>query len=288
MSRMAQTRTIDATDDSCLDVATRRIEPAASPAQNARSRASDVCIGVHNVCKAFGERQILNNVSFTVRPAEFVVLLGPSGCGKSTLFRCLTRLVEPDSGSIIIDGVSVTDLGQTALANFRRQIGFVFQQFNLVKRFRAIDNVLAARLGFVPLWRVLTRQFKYVDRQLAISCLDSVRLLEQTYQRVERLSGGQQQRVAIARALAQQSDLILADEPISSLDPESAENVIQILTRSTKERGIAVLCSLHQVDLAVRYADRIVALKQGCVFFDGPTSDFTPELREELYRAAKA
>jgi phosphonate transport system ATP-binding protein len=242
-----------------------------------------VAIRVDSVSKAFGDRRILDNVSFEVKPAEFVVLLGPSGCGKSTLFRCLTRLVEPDSGKIIIDGVEVTGLSRKGLIDLRRQIGFVFQQFNLVKRFRAIDNVLGARLGHVPLWRAILRQFSTRDRQLALAALDSVGLLEQAYQRAERLSGGQQQRVAIARALAQQSDLLLADEPISSLDPESAENVLQILQQSTKERDITVLCSLHQVDLAVRFADRIVALKAGRVFFDGPPGEFTGEIRERLY-----
>jgi phosphonate transport system ATP-binding protein len=131
------------------------------------------------------------------------------------------------------------------------------------------------------------RSFPEEDRQLAFACLDSVGLLEQAYQRAERLSGGQQQRVAIARAFAQQSELILADEPISSLDPESSENVLQILQRTTRERGFSVLCSLHQVDLAVRYADRIVALRHGRIFFDGPTRDFTPKLQEDLYRVRK-
>lgn len=288
MSRIAHARSIGPADDFVDQTARRPTGPASSLTASERSAGTDICIGVYDVSKSFGERQILRNVSFEVKPAEFVVLLGPSGGGKSTLFRCLTRLVEPDSGKIVIDGIVVTDLGSAALARFRRQIGFVFQQFNLVKRFRAIDNVLAARLGYVPLWRVLIRQFKQADRQLAIACLDSVGLLEQTYQRAERLSGGQQQRVAIARALAQQGDLILADEPISSLDPESADNVLQILNRSTKRRGIAVLCSLHQIDLAVRYADRIVALKNGQVFFDGPVSGFTMDLREELYRATEA
>ena len=130
------------------------------------------------------------------------------------------------------------------------------------------------------------RRFRYDDRQLALACLDSVGLLDQAYQRAERLSGGQQQRVAIARAFAQQTELILADEPISSLDPESSENVLQILQQAARERGFTVLCSLHQVELALRYADHIIALRQGNIFFDGPAEAFTSDLREELYRAA--
>ena len=249
----------------------------------ARPAISRPAIRVAQLRKSFGDKQILHGVDFDIRSGEFTVLLGPSGCGKSTLFRCLTRLVEPDSGSIVIDGVEVTALPRHKLIELRKQIGFVFQQFNLVKRFRAIDNVLGARLGQVSLWRSILRRFSTSDRQLALACLDSVGLLEQAYQRAERLSGGQQQRVAIARALAQQSDLILADEPISSLDPESAENVLQILQRSTKERNITVLCSLHQVDLAVKYADRIIALKAGRLYFEGPPADFTAETRERLY-----
>lgn len=240
-------------------------------------------IAVSDLRKAFGDRQILKGISFEVDPGQFVVLLGPSGCGKSTLFRCLTRLIEPDSGRIVIDGVDVGALSARGLIELRRQIGYVFQQFNLVKRFRALDNVLAARLGYVPLWRALLRCFSTDDRQLALACLDSVGLLEQAYQRAERLSGGQQQRVAIARCLAQQGDLILADEPISSLDPESAENIMQILQRCAREHGITVFCSMHQVSLAMAYADRIIALRGGEVFFDGPPHSFTQDVRDGLY-----
>jgi phosphonate transport system ATP-binding protein len=241
-----------------------------------------------DLCKSFNGRTVLDNIRCSIPKGQFVVLLGPSGGGKSTLFRCLTRLIEPDSGSITVDGTDVTSLRPRNLNLFRRKIGFVFQQFNLVKRFNAIDNVLAARLSYNSLARVILRCFKQKDRQLALACLDSVGLLEQAYQRAEELSGGQQQRVAIARAFAQQGDLILADEPISSLDPQSSENVLQILQRAARDRGLSVLCSLHQVDLAVRYADSIVALKDGRVLFNGRSQDFTLEIREELYRASQA
>lgn len=243
----------------------------------------ELTINVSDLSKRFDNRVVLDRISFSVPRGAFVVMLGRSGCGKSTLFRCLTRLIEPDAGRITINGITVTDLERTALGEFRRQIGFVFQQFNLVKRLRAIDNVLAARLGYTSLWRTVLRRFPAADRQLALACLDSVGLLEHAYQRAERLSGGQQQRVAIARAFAQQSNVVLADEPISSLDPESAENVLQILQRSTREFGITVLCSLHQVDLAVKYADYIVALKHGKVFFEGPPREFSARIRDALY-----
>jgi phosphonate transport system ATP-binding protein len=254
-----------------------------TPFQPLPDDARPLAIGVRELRKSFGSRVVLDRVSFDVGEGEFVVLLGPSGCGKSTLFRCLTRLIEPDNGRIIIDGTNVSTLSTRELVAFRRQIGFVFQQFNLVKRLPAIDNVLAARLGSTPMWRALLRRFSLEDRQLALACLDNVGLLEQAYQRAERLSGGQQQRVAFARALAQQGDLVLADEPIASLDPESAENVLRIMQHSAKEHGITVLCSLHQVDLAERYADRIVALKSGRVCFDGSPALFTREIRDQLY-----
>lgn len=248
---------------------------------------ADHVIEVNDLCKAFNARQILNRVSFSIPRGEFVVLLGPSGGGKSTLFRCLTRLVEPDSGQIRVNGTTVSSLDMRALSEFRCQVGFIFQQFNLVKRLTAIDNVLAARLSHTSLLRVLFRCFPEADRQLALACLDSVGLLDQAYQRAERLSGGQQQRVAIARAFAQEGDLLLADEPISSLDPEASENILQILRGAARDRRLSVMCSLHQVDFALRYADRIVALKRGEVFFNGKPSDFTPPLREELYSATK-
>lgn len=263
------------------------VTPGHLPPYRSLAPEDGAAIVVRDLSKAFQGRTVLDRVSCTVPAGQFVVLLGPSGCGKSTLFRCLTRLVEPDAGSVAIRGTEVTALRPAALKALRREVGFVFQQFNLVKRFSAIDNVLAARLASTPLWRVLLRRFPARDRQLALACLDSVGLLDLAYQRAERLSGGQQQRVAIARAFAQQAELILADEPISSLDPDASENVLQILQRAARERGISVLCSLHQVDLAVRYADRIIALRGGRLFFDGPAPAFTPELREDLYRAAR-
>ncbi|MFG1235663.1 phosphonate ABC transporter ATP-binding protein [Xanthobacter autotrophicus DSM 597] len=265
----------------------KSIAPTTLSPYQSLAQDGPAAIIVRELSKAFNGRMVLDRISCAVPKGQFVVLLGPSGCGKSTLFRCLTRLVEPDTGTVVINGTEVTALKPSALKALRRQVGFVFQQFNLVKRFSAVDNVLAARLAATPLWRVLLRRFAAADRQLALACLDSVGLMDQAYQRAERLSGGQQQRVAIARAFAQQAELILADEPISSLDPESSENVLQILQRAAREQGFSVLCSLHQVDLAARYADRIIALRQGRLFFDGPASAFTPDLREELYRAAR-
>jgi phosphonate transport system ATP-binding protein len=169
----------------------------------------------------------------------------------------------------------------------RREIGLIFQQFNLIGRLSALDNVLAGRLGHVSTWRVVARLFPQAERQRALACLDRVGLLAQAYQRADSLSGGQQQRVAIARILAQDSRVILADEPVSSLDPRSAENVLGILREVAEERGIAVLCSLHQVDYARRFAHRVVALREGRLVQEAPADAFGAEAFRRLYGASE-
>lgn len=216
-----------------------------------------------DVSKSFGVRQALDRASLTVHPGEFIAVLGPSGSGKSTLFRCLTRLTEPDQGSIEIAGQPFHRLRGRDLASARRQIGVVFQQFNLVRRLSALDNVLAGRLAGAEMWRVMLRSFAPLDRQLAINALIQVGLEEQFEQRADTLSGGQQQRVAIARAIAQQSQIILADEPVASLDPETAVAILELLHGLTRTAGIAVVCTLHQPQLAQRFADRVLIMDAG-------------------------
>jgi len=212
------------------------------------------------ISKSYGGAPVLDSVSIAVSPGEVVALVGPSGAGKSTLFRCLTRLTDPDEGEIRIEGMPLHGASGAELARARRKIGLVFQQFNLVGRLSALDNVLAGRLGSAPLWRVLLMRFDEVDRRRAAAALDRVGLLAHLHQRADTLSGGQQQRVAIARALTQESRVILADEPVSNLDPVSADMVLSLLRDLAHERGLAVLCTLHQPERAQRYADRIVAL----------------------------
>jgi phosphonate transport system ATP-binding protein len=202
------------------------------------------------------------------------VLLGPSGAGKTTLFRCLTRLVEPDEGEINVLGRSVGEMRSGELRLARRNIGLVFQQHNLIRRRSALDNVLAGRLGHVPLWRVIARRFEQADRQRAFAALDRVDLLDFSDRRADRLSGGQQQRVAIARVLAQESRVILADEPVASLDPAAAVSVLSLLRDIAHENGITVLCSLHQVDLVAGFADRVIALRVGRLITDTAIQDF--------------
>lgn len=216
-----------------------------------------------DLAKRFAGTPAISGVSLSVNPGEFVVVLGPSGAGKSTLFRCLTRLIEPDAGEIWVGDQPLHALRGPALAVARRDIGVVFQQFNLIRRYCALDNVLAGRLRGVPLWRVVTKQFPRADIALAETALDAVGLLPLARQRADTLSGGQQQRVAIARALAQESRILLADEPVASLDPESAAAVLSLMHTLARDKGLAVVCTLHQPALAERFADRIVEMRGG-------------------------
>jgi phosphonate transport system ATP-binding protein len=220
-------------------------------------------LAVHGLCKSFGARPALVDVSLTLNCGEFVAVLGPSGSGKTTLFRCITRLMEPDCGEVFVDDTALRGLSGAALAAERRKIGVVFQQFNLIRRLSAIDNVLAARIAVTPLWRVLLRRFTAEDEARAVKVLCNVELADHIDQRADTLSGGQQQRVAIARALAQDSHILLADEPVASLDPETAATVLELLRGLTQKSGLAVLCTLHQPQLAERFADRILVMEKG-------------------------
>jgi phosphonate transport system ATP-binding protein len=235
------------------------------------------------VSKRFATAVALDKFSLELRAGEFVALIGPSGAGKSTLFRCITQLEAPDDGQIELDGRDVTLLTARELREIRRTIGLVFQQFNLIGRLNALDNVLLGRLGSAPTWRVLSRRFTIADRQAALAALDNVGLLDRAYQRADKLSGGQQQRVAIARVLAQKAGVILADEPVSSLDPGSAHTVLGVLQRVARDYRKAVLCSLHQTDLARRYADRIIGLRDGRLCFDASPADISEERLMNLY-----
>jgi phosphonate transport system ATP-binding protein len=216
-----------------------------------------------------GGVKALDNVSLTIRDGEFVVVVGLSGSGKSTLLRCVNRLVEPTSGSIYLDDVEVTAAGARELRMIRRQIGMIFQQFNLVKRSSVMTNVLSGRLGYVNPWLGLVGYFPPEDRRMALANLERVGIPEKADQRADTLSGGQQQRVGIARALMQEPKLMLADEPVASLDPATSHSVLKYLERINREDGMTVICSLHFLSLARRYASRVLALKDGRVVFDG-------------------
>ena len=238
-----------------------------------------ITLEVAGVSKAYGARQALHDVSFATRGGEFVAILGPSGAGKTTLIGCMTNLLQADSGEVRLDGIAVAKLKRRE----RRRIAVVFQQFNLVARLSALENVLAGRLGFVPAWRGICRRFTRRDRLLALECLARVGMLEHAAQRADTLSGGQQQRVAIARALAQQPEMIVADEPIASLDPAISADILELLRAICHTDGVAVLCSLHQHHLATQFADRVVGLSSGRLVVDGPGSAFDPDAATRLY-----
>jgi len=213
--------------------------------------------------------QALNDVSFEVQDGEFLAVIGLSGSGKSTLLRCINRLIDPTAGRILWNGVDVTAAPGADLRKIRRQIGMVFQQFNLVKRSSVLTNVLAGRLGYVSPVMSLLNYFPAADKQRALSNLDLMGLRDKAYIRADSLSGGQQQRVGIARALMQEPKLVLADEPVASLDPVLAHSILKYLEQMNRELGITVLCSLHFLDLVHRYATRAIALKDGQVVFEG-------------------
>lgn len=213
--------------------------------------------------------QALKDVSFHVRDGEFLAVIGLSGSGKSTLLRCINRLIEPTAGRVIWNEIDITAASPAELRNIRRQIGMIFQQFNLVKRSAVMTNVLSGRLGYISPYQSLFNYFSPADRQRALANLDQVGLSEKAYVRADSLSGGQQQRVGIARALMQEPKLILADEPVASLDPVLAHSILKYLEQLNKERKITVLCSLHFLDLVHRYATRAIALKDGQLVFQG-------------------
>ena len=207
-----------------------------------------------------GGVKALDNVSFEVPDGQFLAIIGLSGSGKSTLLRCINRLVEPTAGQILWNGEDITAASQDEMRRIRRRIGMVFQHFNLVHRSKVITNVLAGRLGYVnPAWSLMNR-FPKEDIEKAIQKMKRVGIADKAYQRADELSGGQQQRVAIARALMQDPEMILADEPVASLDPVLAHSIMTHLEDINKKDGITVLCSLHCLDLVHRYAGRVVAL----------------------------
>lgn len=225
----------------------------------------------------------LDNLSFSVPDGQFVALIGLSGSGKSTLLRCINRLIEPTSGQIVLNGLDLTAISDEEMRLVRRRMGMIFQQFNLVKRSKVITNVLAGRLGYMSSIYSLLNYFPAQDKEEAISNLKRVGIGEQAYKRANELSGGQQQRVAIARALMQHPELMLADEPVASLDPATSHGVMQYLEDLNKQDELTIICSLHFLSLARTYADRVIALKDGKLEFDG-TPDLIDNARfKEIY-----
>ena len=242
-------------------------------------------IRIRGLRKVFPPDKIaLDGVDLDIAAGEFVMVIGQSGAGKTTLLRCLNRLVEPTAGDVHLNGSAVTGASPEALRSVRRQIGIIFQQFNLVKRASVLENVLAGRLGHAPGYRTLLGRFPRKDRDVALACLRQVGLEELASRRADTLSGGEQQRVAIARALAQDPKVILADEPTASLDPKLTESIMGILQRINVERRLTLVVSQHMLETALTYGTRIVGLRQGGVIFDGPPNAITLDIVEDIYQ----
>jgi phosphonate transport system ATP-binding protein len=252
--------------------------------------SSEWAIEVISLSKIFkDDEKVLKEVSFKVRPGEMVALIGASGSGKSTLLRHLAGLTGGEPGSIVeVLGNRVQENGRISseIRAIRSRVGFIFQQFNLVGRISVLLNVLAGGLHRMPVWRSLLRLFRRSEIENALGALRVVGIEDHAHQRASTLSGGQQQRVAIARTLFQNCQVILADEPIASLDPESARVVMDLLARINKERQVSVLVSMHQVNVARLYCKRTIALNKGQVVFDGPTSALSSDFLRELYGSA--
>ncbi|MGK9044313.1 phosphonate ABC transporter ATP-binding protein [Mammaliicoccus vitulinus] len=225
----------------------------------------------------------LDNINLNIEKGDFAVIVGLSGAGKSTLLRSINRLHDITDGEIIIEGQSITKATGKNLLAMRRNIGMIFQHFNLVKRSSVIRNVLSGRVGYHPTWKMVLGMFPKEDKRKALEALDRVNILEKAFNRSDELSGGQQQRISIARALCQESSIILADEPVASLDPLTTKQVMDDLKRINEELGITIIINLHFVDLAREYGSRIIGLRAGELVFDGPTSEANDDTFAEIY-----
>jgi len=257
---------------------------ASAPLKPVATDSIDRSVTIRNLRKEYRPGQpVLRDITLTVAGRGMTAIIGPSGTGKSTLIRCINRLVDPTSGEILFMGQDLARLRKRELRNARRRIGMVFQEYNLVERLSVIENVLCGRLGYVAVWRAWARRFSQKDIDRAFYLLDAVGLGDFANQRADQLSGGQRQRVGIARALMQEPDLVLADEPTSSLDPKTSVEIMELIARRAGERDIPVIVNIHNVGLAKRYADRIVGMSQGRVVFDGSPRDLEDSHLLEIY-----
>jgi phosphonate transport system ATP-binding protein len=229
---------------------------------------------IRHLTKVYNDGTVaLKDVSFQVPDGEFLVVIGLSGSGKSTLLRCINRLIDPTEGEILWDGVDLAQLKGDELRKVRRKIGMVFQHFNLVHRSSVLANVLSGRLGYTPQWQSVVGRFSAQDRQKAREALARLGIADQAAKRADELSGGQQQRVGVARALMQEPKMILADEPVASLDPVLAHSILQYLEKLNKEDEITIICSLHYLDLVQRYSTRVIGLRSGEIVYEGSRAD---------------
>lgn len=242
---------------------------------------------LRNLGISFGQKNVLRDVNLEVRPGQFVALVGPSGAGKSTLLRLINGSYRPTSGTVTVLGTNPAACGRSDLRRLRTRIGFVFQQFGLVGRLSAMENVLMGSLGALRMPRYGISTYPKALREQAVTNLERVGLIDQRFQRCDTLSGGQQQRVAIARTLMQDAQIVLADEPVASLDPSASLSVLNTLKKVSAEDGFTVVCSLHQVDLALQVSDRIVAVRDGALILDTHTQRTSEAAVRSIYENAK-
>ncbi|MDR0922523.1 MAG: phosphonate ABC transporter ATP-binding protein [Lactobacillales bacterium] len=246
-------------------------------------------IKFENVSKVYPNGTLgLDHINLEIAQGEFVAIIGTSGAGKSTLIRTINRLNDITEGSLVVNGVEVSTLKRKSLRKFRRSVGMIFQSYNLVPRITVLRNVLTARVPDMPFIKVLFGLFSEADKVKALESLDRVGILDKAFIRTDQLSGGQQQRVSLARTLAQDPQILLADEPVSALDPVTAKEVMDDFKHINEELNKTVLINIHHVELALEYASRIVAIKKGRIVFDGPASDVTQEVLDEVYRKEDA
>ena len=225
----------------------------------------------------------LKNISLEINQGEFVAIIGLSGAGKSTLLRTINRMHDISEGLLTVNGQEINDLAGKDLRKFRRKIGMVFQSFNLVTRTTVVNNVLTSRVPDMPLWKSIIGLYSKEDKVIALEALDKVGILDKAYVRADQLSGGQQQRVALARTLAQKPEIILADEPVAALDPITAKQVMDDFKKINKELNMSVLINIHHVDLALKYADRVIGIKAGEIVYDGPSAEVDSEVLKQIY-----
>jgi phosphonate transport system ATP-binding protein len=241
-------------------------------------------LSIRNLSKSYvAGRPVLNGINLDIAAHGIAAIIGPSGTGKSTLIRCINRLVEPSSGAVELDGEDLVRLSRVSLRRARRRIGMVFQEYNLVERLTVMENLLSGRLGYVSAWRAWRRRFPTEDIARAFELLNVVGLSGFAHQRADSLSGGQRQRVGIARAVMQEPALLLADEPTSSLDPKTSVEIMQLLTDIARQRGIPVIINMHDVELAKRFADRVIGMAGGSIVFDGPPDRLSDDMLKTIY-----
>lgn len=251
-------------------------------------RTDEPIVKIAHLKKAYGDVAAIKNINLKFRRGEFIVLLGPSGVGKSTLLRCLNLLVRPTEGELWVNGSNLTTLSSRDLLKARRKIGMIFQEFHLVDRLSVLTNVMCGRLSELPLWRAITYNFPQEDRDAAARALSRVGLDSEHiwHRRADQLSGGQKQRVAIARALMQSPSVLLADEPIASLDVVMRSQIMELIADVARKDRITVIMSLHQIDVARRFADRILALNHGEICFDGPPAELDDAAVARIFQKA--